>query len=134
MRNFQNERLVLGAMAVGECRRALQITRGYVTTRKAFGGVLADKQVIRQRLSMLEARTEAARQLVYHAAWLAEQGGDAVREVSMVTALCGELVNAGTYDCVQFHGGAGYPRASEIRRKIGRTSWREEVCKYGEST
>ncbi|MEK9968527.1 MAG: acyl-CoA dehydrogenase family protein, partial [Ferrovibrio sp.] len=78
MRNFQNERLVLGAMAVGECRRALEITRQYVTTRKAFGGVLADKQVIRQRLSMLEARTAAARQLVYHAAWLmGHEGGDA---------------------------------------------------------
>src|SRR3546814_5833641 len=57
-----------------------------------------------------------ARQLVYHAAWLAEQGGDAVREVSMVKALCGELVNAVTYDCVQFHGGAGYLRDSEIER------------------
>ena len=115
MRNFQNERLVLGAMAVGECRRALQITRQYVTTRKAFGGVLADKQAIRQRLAMLEARTEAARQLVYHAAWLAGQG-DAVREVSMVKAVCGELVNAVMYDCLQFHGGAGYLRDSEIER------------------
>jgi acyl-CoA dehydrogenase len=116
MRNFQNERLVLGAMAVGECRRALQITREYVTTRKAFGGVLADKQAIRQRLAMAEARTEAARQLVYHAAWLVEQGGDAVREVSMVKALCGELVSQVMYDCLQFHGGAGYLRESEIER------------------
>ena len=116
MRNFQNERLVLGAMAVGECRRALQITREYVTTRKAFGGVLADKQAIRQRLAMAEARTEAARQLVYHSAWLVEQGRDAVREVSMVKALCGELVSQVMYDCLQFHGGAGYLRESEIER------------------
>lgn len=116
MRNFQNERLVLGAMAVGECRRALAITRQYVSTRKAFGGVLADKQAIRQRLSMLQARTEAARQLVYHAAWLVEQNQDAVREVSMVKALCGELVNDVMYDCLQFHGGAGYLRESEIER------------------
>ncbi|WP_374467282.1 acyl-CoA dehydrogenase family protein [Ferrovibrio sp.] len=116
MKNFQNERLVLGAMAVGECRRALEITRQYVTTRKAFGGVLADKQAIRQRLAMLEARTEAARQLVYHAAWSVDQGRDAVREVSMVKAVCGELVNAVTYDCLQFHGGAGYLRDSEIER------------------
>src|SRR5690606_22545148 len=116
MRNFQNERLVLGAMAVGECRRALQITREYVTTRRAFGGVLADKQAIRQRLAMAEARTEAARQLVYHAAWLVEQGVDAVREVSMVKALCGELVSQVMYDCLQFHGGAGYLRESAIER------------------
>lgn len=116
MANFQNERLVLGAMAVGECRHALELTRQYVTTRKAFGGVLADKQVIRQRLAMLEARTEAARQLVYHSAWLMEQGRDAVREVSMVKALCGELVSQVMYDCLQFHGGAGYLRDSAIER------------------
>lgn len=116
MKNFQNERLVLGAMAVGECRRALEITKRYVAERKAFGATLLDKQAIRQRLAMREAETAAAQQLVYHAAWLMEQGIDAVKEVSMVKALCGELVNHVTYDCLQFHGGAGYLRDSAIER------------------
>jgi len=116
MQNFQNERLVLGAMAVGECRLALELTRAYVAQRKAFGGVLADKQAIRQRLAMREAETEAAAQLVYHAAHLAESGADAVREVSMVKALCGELVSRVLYDCLQFHGGAGYLRDTPIER------------------
>lgn len=44
------------------------------------------------------------------------QDKDAVREVSMVKALCGELVNDVTYDCLQFHGGAGYLRDSAIER------------------
>lgn len=116
MKNFQNERLVLGAMAVGECRRALDITKRYVAERKAFGATLLDKQAIRQRLAMREAETAAAQQLVYHAAWLMEQGIDAVKEVSMVKALCGELVNRVTYDCLQFHGGAGYLRDTAIER------------------
>ncbi len=116
MRNFQNERIVLGAMAMGEAEEALDITLDYVTTRKAFGGTLYDKQVIRQRLAMLATRVEAGRQLVYHAAWLDAQGIECTREVSMVKAYCCELVNEVMYDCVQFHGGMGYMRESTIER------------------
>lgn len=116
MRNFQNERLVLGAMAVGEAETALRLTLDYVKTRRAFGGTLWDKQAIRQRLSALSARIEAARQLVYHAAWLDAQEIDCVRETSMVKALCGELVNETLYDCLQFHGGAGYMTGMAIER------------------
>ncbi|MEC9347560.1 MAG: acyl-CoA dehydrogenase family protein [Pseudomonadota bacterium] len=116
MRNFQNERTVIGAMAMGEAQAALELTLDYVKTRKAFGAPLWEKQAIRQRLSMLAARVQAARQLVYHAAWLDARGVDATREVSMVKALCGELVNEVMYDCLQFHGGMGYMRESAIER------------------
>jgi acyl-CoA dehydrogenase len=116
MRNFQNERLVIGAMAMGEAQAALDLTLDYVTTRKAFGAPLYEKQAIRQRLAMLAAKVEAGRQLVYHAAFLDTQGLDATREVSMVKAYCGELVNEVMYDCLQFHGGMGYMRESAIER------------------
>jgi acyl-CoA dehydrogenase len=116
MRNFQNERVVLGAMAMGEAQAALDLTLDYVKTRKAFGAPLWDKQTIRQRLAMLSAKVEAGRQLVYNAAWRDTQGLDATKEVSMVKAYCGELVNAVMYDCLQFHGGAGYMRESAIER------------------
>jgi acyl-CoA dehydrogenase len=116
MSNFQNERLVISAMAMGEAQAALDLTLDYVTARQAFGAPLFEKQAIRQRLSMLAARVEAGRQLVYHAGWLMTQGVDATREVSMAKAYCGELVNAVMYDCVQFHGGMGYMRESTIER------------------
>ncbi|RLA18552.1 MAG: acyl-CoA dehydrogenase [Gammaproteobacteria bacterium] len=116
MRNFQNERLVLGAQAMGEATKAIELTIEYVTTRKAFGGVLFDKQVIRQRLASLAAQVEAGKQLVYHAAWLDAQGVDCIKEVSMAKAYCGELVNKVMYDCLQFHGGSGYIRESAIER------------------
>ncbi|WP_246660435.1 acyl-CoA dehydrogenase family protein [Nitratireductor sp. XY-223] len=116
MRNFQNERLVIGAMAVGESQAALDLTLDYVRTRKAFGRALWDKQAIRQRLSMLAARVEAARQLVYATAERDAAGEDVIREVSMVKALCGELVNDVMYDCLQFHGGTGYMRGTAIER------------------
>jgi acyl-CoA dehydrogenase len=116
MRNFQNERLVLGAMAIGEAERAIEITLDYVKTRAAFGGTLWDKQAVRQHLAALAARVEAGRQLVHHTAWLDAQDQDCVREVSMIKAYCGELVNEVLYACVQFHGGAGYIRGSAIER------------------
>jgi len=116
MRNFQTERLALAAMAIGEAGAALDLTLGYVGERRAFGAPLFAKQVIRQRLAMLAARVEAGRQLVYHAAWLDATGHDAVREVSMAKAYCGELVNDVMYDCLQFHGGFGYMREAAIER------------------
>ena len=118
MRNFQNERIVLGAQAMGEAQAALALTLDWVRQCKAFGATLWDKQVIRQRLSMLASRVEAARCLVYQAAWLDSQGRDCIRDVSMVKALCGELVNDVMYDCQQFHGGMGYMRESAIERMV----------------
>ncbi|MGI8525925.1 MAG: acyl-CoA dehydrogenase family protein [Pseudolabrys sp.] len=116
MRNFQNERTVIGAMAMGEAQAALELTLDYVMTRKAFGATLYEKQAVRQRLAMLAAEVEAGRQLVYHAAWLDAQGVDCTREVSMAKAYCGELVNRVMYACLQFHGGTGYMRDSTIER------------------
>jgi acyl-CoA dehydrogenase len=116
MRNFQNERLVLGAMALGEARKALELTIEHVRSRRAFGSSLWDKQALRHRIAELEAKVEAGRQLVYHAGWLLEQGDEAVREISMVKAYVGELVNEVLYACVQFHGGMGYVRETAVER------------------
>lgn len=116
MQNFQNERIVLGAMAVGEAQAAIDLTLDYVKNRQAFGAPLWDKQAIRQRLAMLAARVAAARAFVYQTAARDAAGEEVVREVSMLKALCGELVNDVMYDCLQFHGGAGYLRGSAIER------------------
>ena len=116
MKNFQNERLVLGAQAMGEAQKALELTLDYVRERKAFGAPLWEKQTIRHRLAQRQAEVAAARQLLYHAAWLNTQRVECVKEVSMVKAHCGELVNRVLYDCQQFHGGFGYMRESAIER------------------
>ena len=116
MRNFQTERIALGAMAVGHCRRALELALEHVRARQAFGATLWDKQAIRQRLAMLDAKTRAARQYLYHCAWLVTQGRDVVQDVSLLKALTGELVNEVVGTCQQFHGGMGYMRESAIER------------------
>jgi acyl-CoA dehydrogenase len=116
MKNFQNERTMIAAMATGEAEAALEITLDWVRDRRAFGAPLWDKQAIRARLAMLASKVEAGRQLVHHAAWLDARGFDAVKEVSMAKAYCGELVNEVMYACVQFHGGMGFMRESTIER------------------
>jgi acyl-CoA dehydrogenase len=118
MKNFQVERIALASMAVGEAQTALGLTWRYVRERKAFGATLWDLQTVRQRLTMLAAKVEAARQFLYHCAWQVDQGQNAVREVSMLKALTGELVNEVMYDCQQFHGGAGYMTESPIERLV----------------
>jgi acyl-CoA dehydrogenase len=116
MKNFQTERIALGAMAVGHCTRALQLTLDHVKHRQAFGGTLWDQQTIRHRIAMLDAKTRAARQFMYHCAWSVTQGQDIVQEVSMLKALTGELVNEVVQTCQQFHGGMGYIRETAIER------------------
>ncbi len=116
MKNFQTERIALGAMAVGHATQALKLTLDFVRQRQAFGATLWDKQVIRQRLTMLDAKTRATRAYLYHCAWLVAQGRDVVQDVSMLKALSGELVNEVVQTCQQFHGGMGYMRETAIER------------------
>jgi acyl-CoA dehydrogenase len=116
MSNFQNERLAIMAQSLGEAQRALELTIEHVKNRTAFGGTLWQKQAIRQRLAQRQAEIDAGRELTYHAAWLTEQGEDAVREVSEVKAYVGEMVNRVLYDCVQFHGGMGYIAETAVER------------------
>jgi acyl-CoA dehydrogenase len=116
MKNLQNERIVLGAQAIGEASKAIELTLSWVTQRKAFGATLWDKQTIRHQLAKRAAQIEAARTLVYNTAWRDAQGQTVAKEVSMIKAICGTLVNEVMYDCLQFHGGMGYMRESAIER------------------
>jgi acyl-CoA dehydrogenase len=116
MKNFQTERIALAAMAVGHCTQAIRLTLDFVRQRQAFGAPLWEKQTIRQRIAMCDAKTRAARQFMYHCAWAVTQKRDIVQEVSMLKALTGELVNEVLQSCQQFHGGMGYMRESAIER------------------
>ena len=116
VKNLQNERIVLAAQALGEAMKALEITLDWVKQRKAFGAPLWDKQTIRQRLAMRLGQVEAARALLFNTAWRDTRNENVVKEVSMLKALAGTLVNEVMYDCLQFHGGMGYMRGLAIER------------------
>lgn len=116
MNNFQNERLAVMGLALGEAQKAIELTLEYVKERKTFGQPLWEHQAIRQRLAMRQAEVDAGRELAYRCAWLMDQEIDAVREVSELKAFVGELENRVMYDCVQFHGGMGFAAESTIER------------------
>jgi acyl-CoA dehydrogenase len=120
MRNFQNERMVLIGMGVGAAQAAIDQTLAYTQERKAFDGHLFDLGAIRQRMAMNQAKLDAVRASMYHAAWLGDDvmgaGRDNVKEMSGVKAFGAEVINQIMYDCVQFHGGMGYMRETPVER------------------
>jgi len=116
MKNFQNERMVLVGMGVGAAQAAIDMTNAYTQERTAFGGHLFDLGAIRQRMAMNQAKIDAVRASMYHAAWMHDVGQDNVKAMSGVKAWGCEVVNQVMYDCVQFHGGMGYMRESAIER------------------
>ena len=116
MKNFQTERIALGAMAVAHCTQAIRLALEHVRTRQAFGAALWDKQAVRHRIAMLDAKTRAARQYLYHCAWRVSQGHDIVQDVSMLKALTGELAGEVVQGCQQLHGGMGYMHGTPVER------------------
>ena len=116
MKNFQNERMVLVGMGVGAAQAAIDQTLAYTQDRKAFDGHLYDLGAIRQRMAMNQAKLDAVRASMYHAAWLHDDGRDNVKEMSGVKAFGAEAINQIMYDCVQFHGGMGYMTETPVER------------------
>jgi len=116
MRNFQNERMVVVGMGVGAAQRAIDITLEHTQQRPAFGATLYDLGAIRQRMAMNQAKLDAVRASMYHAAWMGDNGQDNVKAMSGVKAFGCEAINQIMYDCVQFHGGMGYMTESAVDR------------------
>ena len=116
MKNFQNERMVLIGMGLGSAQAAIDLTNSYCQERPAFGGHLYDLGAIRQRMAMNQAKIDAVRASMYHAAWMHDCGQDNVKAMSGAKAWGCEVINQVMYDCVQFHGGMGYLRESAIER------------------
>jgi alkylation response protein AidB-like acyl-CoA dehydrogenase len=116
MQTFVIERLTLAATCVGACDMMLDETLKYMEERQAFGKPINKFQALRHRLADLFAEVEAARQLVYHTAWLYENGHEAVKESSMAKMLTAELQKKVADECLQMFGGFGYVEEYTIER------------------
>ena len=112
--NVQPERLVMAMSAISTAQLALTMTREYAQQRPLFGKTLWDKQVVQHKIASLSAEVEMARQFCYNTAWLLDTGVDALKEVCMAKAHCGELANRALSACVQLHGSLGYTRDSAV--------------------
>jgi acyl-CoA dehydrogenase len=116
MSTFQNERLVVGALASGASARAIELTVDYVRERQAFGKALWDQQVVRNKIAWVAAKAAAVRALTYQCAAMIDEGKDTVREVSMLKAFGAETLQEVVHTCLQLHGGAGYIIGTAVER------------------
>lgn len=116
MESFQLERLVAGIGGVAGAQHCLELTLKYIAEREAFGRPIKKFQVLRHKLVDLATEIEAARQLVYQAAWLFSKGEMAVKECSMIKLLATELGKKVADECLQCFGGYGYMEEYTIAR------------------
>lgn len=117
MKVLDKGRLTMGACAVGAAQKLLDLSVKYAKQRVQFGRPIAEFQAIQFMLAEMAANIYAARQMVYHAAWLRDQRGSAVvKEASMVKLFCTEMVNRVADMALQIHGGLGYMKDYPIER------------------
>jgi len=123
-------RITIGALAVGLAAGALQAARRYALERKQFGKPIADFQAIQWKLADMATETEAARLLVYRAAWLADQGQPFSKEASMGKLFSSEVAMRATDEAIQVHGGYGYTNEFPVERMYRDA----KLCTIGEGT
>jgi alkylation response protein AidB-like acyl-CoA dehydrogenase len=123
-------RISIGAMALGLAQAALDRAVPYAKERYQFGRPIASNQAIQWMLADMATEIEAARLLIYRAAWLREQGMRTTKESAMAKLFASEVAERAAFKAVQIHGGYGYTRDYEVER-IYRD---QRLCTIGEGT
>ncbi|CAM4431730.1 Acyl-CoA dehydrogenase/oxidase C-terminal domain-containing protein [Paenibacillus alkaliterrae] len=109
-------RIGIGAMAVGLAQGAFEKSLRYAKQRKQFGSTLSTFQAIRFKLADMAMNIELARNMVYKAAWLKDQGRGFKKEAAMAKLFASEMCMRVCDQAVQIHGGYGYMREYEVER------------------
>jgi alkylation response protein AidB-like acyl-CoA dehydrogenase len=117
METLDTFRTSVGAAACGMARRALDEAVRYASTRKQFGRLLAEHQLIQGKLADMATELDAARLLVFRAAYLKDTtSGRVTREASQAKLYATEAAGRIIDSAVQIHGGAGLVRGSVVER------------------
>jgi alkylation response protein AidB-like acyl-CoA dehydrogenase len=124
-------RISIAALALGMAQGALDAAINYAKQRKQFGQPISEFQAIQFKLADMATQVEAARLLVYQAAWLADQNvARFTRESSMAKLFASEVAVRVANECVQIHGGYGFIKdypAEKFYRDV-------KLCTIGEGT
>ena len=124
-------RISIAALALGMAQGALAAAIKYAKQRKQFGQAISEFQAIQFKLADMATQVEAARLLVYQAAWLADQNSARfTRESSMAKLFASEVAVRVANECVQIHGGYGFIKdypAEKFYRDV-------KLCTIGEGT
>ena len=109
-------RIGIAAMAVGIAQAAFNKALAYSKERKQFGKPLCEFQVTQFKLADMAMKIELARNMVYKAAWLKDQGRPFTKEASMAKLYASEISMEVADEAIQIHGGYGYMKEYEVER------------------
>lgn len=109
-------RISVAALAVGTAEGAYERALKYSTEREAFGKPIYKFQSISFKLADMATQIEAAKLLVYHAAWLQDQGVEMLKEAAMAKLFASEVAMDVTTEAIQVFGGYGYVKEYDVER------------------
>ena len=116
MKTLDAGRIGIAALSLGVAQGAFEEALKYTTERKQFGKRIAEFQGVHFQLSDMATELEAARHLVYHAAWLSQNGHEFGKEAAMAKLFASELAMRNTIKAIQLHGGYGYTKDYPVER------------------
>jgi len=116
METLNGGRIGIAAQALGIASGAYELALAYSKERKAFGKPISQHQAIQFKLADMATQIEAARLLVYKAAWLKDQGKDYAQASAMAKLYASEVAMNVTIEAVQVHGGYGYVKEYHVER------------------
>ena len=103
-------RISIGALAVGLAQSAMEDAIRYAKERQTFGKPIAEHQAIQWMLADAATEIQAARLMIYYAAWLKDQKRPFTKEASMGKLFATEMAERVCRNAIQIHGGYGYSR------------------------
>jgi butyryl-CoA dehydrogenase len=109
-------RIGIGALAIGLAQAALEESIKYANERQTFGQRIGNYQAIQWMIADAFTEIQAARWMVYHAAWLKGLGKPFSREASMAKLFATEMAERVTRNAIQIHGGYGYSSEFPVER------------------
>lgn len=116
MKTLSGGRIGIAAQALGIAGGAYELSVAYSKEREAFGKPISHHQAIAFKLADMATDIEAAKMLVYRAAWLKDQGLDYTSASAMAKVFASETAMKHTVEAVQIHGGYGYVKEYHVER------------------
>ena len=116
MNTLNGGRIGIAAQALGIAAGAYELALEHAKQRQAFGKPIAQHQAIAFKLADMATEIEAARLMVYRAAYLKDQGLDYAQAAAMAKLFASEVAMRHTVEAVQIHGGYGYVKEYHVER------------------
>ncbi len=118
LRILDGGRISIGALAVGLAQAALDAAIPYARTREQFGRPIGTFQGVAFLIADMATEIEAARQMVWRAAWLKDQGRDFALAAAQAKLFASEVSSRATNAAIQVHGGYGYVEEYKVERYL----------------